>query len=101
MTELLAQYNLTGIAIGLFTFIIIGLFHPVCIKAEYYWGTGCWWLFLLAGLGAVAASIMVRDVLWSSALGVLAFTCLWTIKELFDQRERVCKGWYPQNPKRR
>ena len=37
--ELIETYNLTG--------LIIGLFHPVVIKAEYYWGTGCWWIFLV------------------------------------------------------
>ena len=31
-----------GIIIGISTFLIIGLFHPVVIKAEYYWGTRCW-----------------------------------------------------------
>ena len=30
-----------GIIIGISTFLIIGLFHPVVIKAEYYWGTRC------------------------------------------------------------
>ena len=27
--EFLAQYNLTGIVIGIATFLIIGIFHPV------------------------------------------------------------------------
>ena len=30
-----------GILIGICTFLIIGLFHPVVVKAEYYWGTRC------------------------------------------------------------
>ena len=34
-----------GILIGICTFLIIGLFHPVVVKAEYYWGTRCWWIF--------------------------------------------------------
>ena len=28
-------------------------------------------------------------------------SCLWSIKELFEQRERVRKGWFPENPKRK
>ena len=31
-----------GLLIGMATFLIIGLFHPVVVKAEYYWGTRCW-----------------------------------------------------------
>ncbi len=30
--------TLTGALIGLGTFLIIGLFHPIVIKAEYYTG---------------------------------------------------------------
>ena len=39
--EFLMQYHLLGLVIGIATFLIIGLFHPVVVKAEYYWGTGC------------------------------------------------------------
>lgn len=28
--------NFTGILIGVITFFLIGLFHPIVIKAEYY-----------------------------------------------------------------
>ena len=37
--------NFDGLLIGIATFLIIGLFHPVVVKAEYYWGTKCWWIF--------------------------------------------------------
>lgn len=100
MTEFLAQYHVTGLAIGVCTFLIIGLFHPICVKAEYHWGVRSWWVFLLLGLAAITASVMAADIFWSSLLGVLGFTSLWTIKELFEQRERVRKGWFPANPKR-
>ena len=30
--------NFTGLIIGLSTFLCIGVFHPIVIKAEYYWG---------------------------------------------------------------
>ena len=39
--EWLNEYHLGGIAIGICTFLIIGLFHPIVVKAEYYWGTRC------------------------------------------------------------
>ena len=45
-----------GILIGICTFLIIGLFHPVVVKAEYYWGTRCWWIFLLLGIVGLIGS---------------------------------------------
>ncbi len=60
--EWLNEYHLGGIAIGICTFLIIGLFHPIVVKA---------------------------------------FSSFWTIKEIFEQRERVLKGWFPMNPKRK
>ena len=36
MSEFLNQYHLTGLAIGLATFLIIGMFHPLVIKTEYH-----------------------------------------------------------------
>ena len=52
--------NFTGIIIGLATFLAIGLFHPLVIKAEYYLGTRCWWIFLVAGILFGAASLLVE-----------------------------------------
>ena len=77
--------NFDGLLIGIVTFLIIGLFHPVVVKAEYYWGTKCWWIFLVLGI----------------ICGVFAFSSFWTIKEIFEQEERVQKGWFPRNPKRK
>lgn len=34
--------NWAGIIIGVTTFFVIGIFHPIVIKAEYYFGTKCW-----------------------------------------------------------
>lgn len=101
MTEFLAQYHLLGLFIGVCTFLIIGLFHPIVIKCEYYFGTRCWWWFLLLGIAGVIASILIADVLWSSLLGVFSFSSFWTIKEVFEQEERVAKGWFPANPRRK
>ena len=51
--EWLNEYHLGGIAIGICTFLIIGLFHPIVVKAEYYWGTRCWWIFLVLGIAGI------------------------------------------------
>ena len=93
--------NFDGLLIGIVTFLIIGLFHPIVVKAEYYWGTKSWWIFLLLGIGGVIGSIYVENILISSLLGVFAFSSFWTIKEIFEQVERVKKGWFPKNPKRK
>ena len=90
-----------GLIIGAFTFLIIGLFHPIVIKTEYYLGVKPWWIVLLGGLAALAAAMLVEDIVVSSMLGVTAFSAFWSIKELFEQRQRVLKGWFPKNPKRK
>lgn len=93
--------HLTGLIIGAFSFLVIGLFHPIVVKTEYHFGTRPWWLFLLVGLASCAAALFVGSVIVSAMLAVLGFSCFWSIKELFDQRRRVLKGWFPVNPKRK
>ena len=90
--EFLNEYHLAGLFIGICTFLV---------KAEYYWGTKCWWIFLILGIAGVAASLSVDNVILSSLLGVFAFSSFWTIKEVFEQEDRVKKGWFPKNPKRK
>ncbi|MDR1847869.1 MAG: DUF4491 family protein [Bacteroidales bacterium] len=99
--EFLLQHNLTGLAIGLATFLIIGLFHPLVIKAEYYIGVKSWWIFFFAGLGFFVLSIQFDNVLISTIFGVLAFSSFWSILEVFAQKKRVDKGWFPRNPKKK
>lgn len=99
--DFLSDNNLHGLVIGLGTFLIIGIFHPIVIKGEYYFGTRCWWAFLVLGIIFIALSIIVQSVLWSALLGVAGFSCLWSILEIFEQQERVRKGWFPRNPRRR
>ncbi|MCD8262547.1 MAG: DUF4491 family protein [Bacteroides sp.] len=99
--EVLSNFHFSGILIGICTFLTIGIFHPVVVKAEYYWGTRCWWIFLVLGMVGITASLLIENVLLSAALGVFAFSSFWTIKEVFEQEERVKKGWFPKNPKRK
>ena len=90
--------NFTGIITGLATFLIIGVFHPIVIKAEYDLGTKCWWMFLLAGIIFGAISLVVSNLILSTILGVTAFSSFWSILELFHQKDRVRKGWFPEGP---
>lgn len=90
----------TGIVIAICTFLIIGMFHPIVIKVEYYYGTKPWWLFLLVGIVCIIFALFIENILLSSVLGVFGASSLWSIGELFEQRKRVKKGWFPMNPKR-
>ena len=100
MTELLQQYHLGGLAVGLITFLIIGLFHPLVIKGEYYYGRRCRRWFLAAGIVLGIATFFVEDFALSVILGVTAFSRLRSVREVDEQVERVAKGWFPANPKR-
>ncbi len=93
--------NFSGLLVGLGVFITIGVFHPIVIKCEYYFGVRCWWWFLVAGIVFGLLSVLVDGVIASTMLGVVAFSCFWSILEIFEQRERVRKGWFPANPKKK
>lgn len=98
--DFLAAYNLTGLAIGVATFLIIGLFHPLVIKGEYYFGVGCWWCFALMGVAAIIGSVLVDNIFWSTLLAVWGASSIWSIGELFEQRKRVERGWFPKRDKK-
>ena len=93
--------NFTGLIIAVTAFLVIGLFHPIVIKSEYYFGTKCWWVFALTGVAFITASLLVENGILSPILGVIGCSCFWSILEIFEQRERVRKGWFPKNPKRK
>ncbi len=71
--------NVSGILVGIGSFAIIGIFHPIVIKTEYHF---------------------ISNIAISSLMSVLGFTLFWSIKELFEQEVRVSKGWYPKKPKK-
>lgn len=94
--EFIINHNLSGLIVGLTTFLIIGLFHPLVIKGEYYLGVKCWILFLLGGIIGIVCSLLSTESTISTLWGVFAFSCLWSIKEVFEQRKRVERGWFPK-----
>lgn len=100
MMDFLNDHHLLGLVIGVCTFLCIGLFHPLVIKGEYYFGVKIWWLFLLCGIGFGAAAIAVCNILLQAIMGVTSCSCFWSILEIFEQQERVHKGWFPRNPRR-
>lgn len=92
---------LTGITIAVSTFLIIGLCHPLVIKTEYHFGTHPWWLFLIIGIACIVSSVCIANPIVSSLIGVAGASSLWSIGELFQQKKRVERGWFPMNPKRK
>ncbi len=98
MIDAIKSLHFDGLIIGLATFLIIGLFHPLVIKGEYHFGQRCRWWFLAAGIVFLIATPLVASPLTSSLLGVTAFSCFWSIKEVKEQEERVRKGWFPKKP---
>ena len=92
------ELHFTGIIIGVATFLISGLFHPIVIKCEYYLGVKVWWVFLIMGIATGIASLVVEHVLLSTLLAVWAASSIWSIGELFEQRRRVERGWFPRRP---
>lgn len=92
--------NFYGLLIAIATFSIIGIFHPLVIKTEYYFGTRPWIVYLMVGIASITASVLVHNEALSIIFGVFGASALWGIGELFQQRQRVLKGWFPKNPKR-
>lgn len=89
-----------GVVIAVCTFLAIGLCHPLVIKTEYYWGTKFWWGFLLGGIVCLVGAFLIENIILSSVLGVMGASLFWGIGELFQQKKRVERGWFPMNPKR-
>lgn len=90
-----------GILIGTLTFLIIGIFHPIVIKAEYYLTKKVWPVFAIVGIFFIGLSVTMESTLIGTILAVIGASSLWSIKELYEQEERVKKGWFPENPNRK
>lgn len=92
--------NFLGIISGLCVFFIIGFLHPVVIKSEYYFGKEIWPIFFITGLFCIIMSCIIKNSLGSILFSVLGFSLLWSIKELFEQENRVEKGWFAHNERK-
>ena len=100
MDVFLTEYKLFGVALGLVAFLIIGWFHPIVVKVDYYWGTNSWWCFLLLGIVCLWLAVLIVSYFFSAIFGEIAFSSFLSILELFQQKKRVEKGWFPANPKK-
>lgn len=96
----ISELNWEGLLVGVCTFLIIGLFHPLVIKGEYYFGRKVNYGFTVLGILTAVGALLCESLLASSLLAVVSFSSFWSIKEVIEQEERVRKGWFPANPKR-
>ena len=93
--------NFYGIIIGLSAILIIGIWHPIVIKGEYYLGKKkCAVIFAIVALLSLGASLFINNNIATVLLGTWGGAALWGIKEAYDQEVRVNRGQYPRNPKR-
>jgi len=56
--------------------------------------------FIEESLKGMKLSLFINEVILSTIIGAIAFSCFWSIWELFQQEKRVVRGWFPENPKR-
>jgi MFS superfamily sulfate permease-like transporter len=78
----------TGLVVGLSIFLLIGLFHPLVVKAEYHLGKKKLKLiFGVISLASVTISLFT-DLLLSIYLGCIGFSCFWAIFEADKQEKR-------------
>ncbi|MDR2652991.1 MAG: DUF4491 family protein [Prevotellaceae bacterium] len=78
----------TGLLIGASVFLLIGLFHPLVVKAEYYLGKKkLKRIFAIISLLSTVISLFT-GLLLSIYFGCLGFSCLWAIFEADKQEKR-------------
>jgi len=88
--------NYMSLLVGCITFFLIGIFHIIVIKSEYFFSKKIWPLFLLLGTVFVVVSLLLKNNIMSVVMAIIGICFLWSIKELFEQEKRVKKGWYPK-----
>ena len=76
----------TGIIIAIMTFLAIGVWHPIVIKTEYYWGTRPWVVYLLVGISCCVGALFTENVYLSSFLSRKTSICRRSWESLAHRR---------------
>ncbi len=58
-------------------------------------------MYLIIGLASIIGALFIENTIISAIVGVFGASALWGIGELFHQKKRVEKGWFPKNPNRK
>lgn len=96
---MIESVHFDGLIIAISTFFIIGIFHPIVIKGEYYFGTRIWPVFAILGTVILGIDLFIQNTIVQAILGVLGCTLFWSVHELFQQKKRVERGWFPKRVK--
>ncbi len=93
--------NWGGLALGLFSFGIIGFGFFWVIRMEYFLGYHWWPYPMLFGALLVIGSLFVGDAGFSALLGISGASFIWGATELKEQAVRTELGWFKFNPNRK
>lgn len=92
--------NTTGILLGLFSALAIGLGYVWVIRLEYHVGAHVARGVAALGVAVVLASLFIPSFTFSAMAGIVGGTIFWGAAELPKQEQRVARGWFPANPRR-
>ncbi len=92
--------NPTGLSIGFFTLLSIGIGFFWVIKLEFHIGAHIWKVVLTLGIILCLGSLLIPSFWGSALLGIIGGCAAWGAKELPDQAERVRRGIFPANPQK-
>lgn len=87
-----------GLALGFFSFGIIGFGFYWVIRMERYLGYFWWPYPLTAGILAVIGSLFIGDAGLAALLGITGGSFIWGATELKEQAVRAELGWFRYNP---
>lgn len=75
------QLYFEGVILAICTFLIIGVFHPLVIKTEYYFGTKPWIVWLISGLVMLYFRLIHKRHILVGIIG-----CHWRFALMGDRR---------------
>jgi hypothetical protein len=92
--------NWTGLILGLFSMLAIGLGFVWVIRFEYLVGAYRWKWVMAAGALVCFSSLFAPNFLVSALLGITGGSIMWGSVELPHQEERVDHGLFKAHPAR-
>jgi hypothetical protein len=101
LMSMVQELNFWGLAFAGMTFVAIGLGFLWVVKLEYHVGAHVAKGVGALGIASAVASAFLPGFFASAVVGMIAGTIFWGATELSDQEERVRKGMFRANPRRR
>ncbi|HYO48640.1 MAG TPA: DUF4491 family protein [Chloroflexia bacterium] len=92
--------NWTGIILGLFSALVIGMGFVWVIRFEYLVGAYRWKWVAAFGLLVCMSSLFMPNFMLSAVVGIVGGSIVWGAVELPHQEERVDHGLFKAHPAR-